>query len=338
LPLVNLKPFLEDAKKNKYCLGCFNVFNIETLEGVIEAAVNKKTPIVCAVYEPHFKYGDLEAFSNLVKEVASKTNIPVVLHLDHAEEISSIVNAIKCGFTSLMFDGPPGISFEEKIKSTKKVVEIAHSVGLMVETELGYITRVGIDERLAKENIADPDLAIKFVEETGVDILAPAIGSIHGMGEQEATLNLDLLRKIIDRTNCYLSLHGGSGVNDSIVRQAINIGINKASVFTRISNRAVDRMRSLLYGKPVDISLLMNELRVGFREVVEERLEVFRSVNICRFETNICNYCPSSKYCAYHSQKDDNISNKPTDYNTKDYQNLVERIVSIVFEKLRNNT
>lgn len=341
MPLVNLKPFLEDARKNKYCLGCFNVFNVETLEGVIEAAVNKRTPVVCAVYEPHFKYGDLEAFTNLVREVASKTNIPVVLHLDHAEEISSVVNAIRCGFTSLMFDGPPNISFEKKVEKTKKVVEIAHSVGIPVEAELGYITRVGMDEKFAKENIADPELATRFVEETGVDILAPAIGSIHGMGEQKATLDLSLLKEIKSKTNCYLSLHGGSGVDDSIIKEAISIGINKASIFTRISNRAIDRMKSLLDGKPVDIAKLMNEMREGFREVVEERLEVFGSVDICRFESNICNYCPSSKYCAYHYEKDDNLFNVSGDYQVKDYKDykdLVERLSSVIFEKLRNNT
>ena len=102
----------------------------------------------------------------MVKDLSNKINVPIILHLDHAEEISSIVRAIKCGFTSLMFDGPPGIDFAEKIAKTKKVVEVVHSVGLMVEAELGYITRVGIDDKAAIENIADPDLAQEFVEKT----------------------------------------------------------------------------------------------------------------------------------------------------------------------------
>ena len=101
MPIANLKPFLDDARTNKYCLGCFNVCNVETLEGVVEAAINMKTPVVCAVYEPQLKYSDLEIFSNLVKDVSNKVNVPVILHLDHAIEVSAIVNAIKCGFTSL---------------------------------------------------------------------------------------------------------------------------------------------------------------------------------------------------------------------------------------------
>ena len=128
MPIANLKPFLEDAAKNKYCLGCFNVFNLETLEGAVEAAMNLKTPVVCAVYEPQLKYSELETFANLVKDLSNKVNVPLVLHLDHATEISPIVNAIKCGFTSLMYDGPVGLDFEEKIKRTKQVVDIVHSV------------------------------------------------------------------------------------------------------------------------------------------------------------------------------------------------------------------
>jgi fructose/tagatose bisphosphate aldolase len=172
MPIASLKPFLEDARRDKYCLGCFNVFNVETLEGVVEAAINLKTPVVCAVYEPQLKYSNLETFSNLVKDISNKVNVPLILHLDHATEISSIVNAIKCGFTSLMYDGPIGLSFEEKIKKTKQVKvwknltlnlmelnslesvkkdpieDIVHSVGLIAEAEVGYITRLGLDEAI----------------------------------------------------------------------------------------------------------------------------------------------------------------------------------------------
>src|SRR3990172_7552029 len=135
MPIANLKPFLDDARTNKYCLGCFNVCNIETLEGVVEAAINMRTPVVCAVYEPQLKYSDLETFSNLVEDLSNKVNVPLILHLDHATEVSSIINAIKCGFTSLMYDGPLGLSFDDKISRTKNVVDIVHSVGLMVEAE-----------------------------------------------------------------------------------------------------------------------------------------------------------------------------------------------------------
>ena len=343
MPLADIRPYLEDSRRKKYALGCFNVFDTETLEGVIEAAVNKKTPIVCAIYEPQFKYGDLESFTDLIKSVASKTDIPVILHLDHATELSSIVRAIKCGFTAVMFDGPVGAGFEEKAEKTKKAVEIAHLAGATVEAELGYITRVGVDERTSQENIADPKLAKEFIESTSIDILAPAIGSIHGMGEQKATLNLDLLGQIAASTNCYLSLHGGSGVDDIIVRKAIDLGINKASVYTRLSNRAVERVKDSLSTGGGDISAILNEVRNGFREVVEDRLEVLRSVNVCDPVNNTCHYCTSDKYCISKVPKP--VASEDQSYvkssiignvSNRTYEDIMNNISSLIADYVRN--
>jgi fructose-bisphosphate aldolase class II len=178
-----------------------------------------------------------------------------------------------------MYDGPIGISFKEKIERTKKVVEIAHSIGLTVESELGRVTRVGVDDKEMRENITDPDMARKFVEETGIDILAPAVGSISGMDEQGASLDLGLLKIIKEKTGCFLSLHGGSGVEDSVIKKIIKTGINKASVYTRISNIAVKRMGDLLKKGVPDLHLVMSEARDVFREMVEDRLNVFGSNN-----------------------------------------------------------
>ena len=114
MPLAELKPFLEDSRRKKYALGCFNVFNIETLEAVIGGALNFNTPIVCAVYEPQFKYSDLESFSALIKDIAGKVPIPIILHLDHAEKMDSIIRAIRCGFTAVMYDGPPELNLRRK--------------------------------------------------------------------------------------------------------------------------------------------------------------------------------------------------------------------------------
>jgi ketose-bisphosphate aldolase len=351
MPLADLRPFLEDARKKKYCLGCFNVFDTQTLEGVIEAAVNKNTPVVAAIYEPQFKYGDLESFTDLIKAVAAKTDVPVILHLDHATEIKSIVRAVKYGFTAVMFDGPVGASFEEKVEKTKQAVEIAHLAGATIEAELGYITRVGFDDKASNENIADPKLAREFVESTGIDILAPAIGSVHGMGKQAANLDLDLLQKIAASTNVYLSLHGGSGVDDSIVRKAIDLGINKASVYTRLSNLAIDRVKSILESGQGEISAVLNEVRCGFREAVENRLEVFRSVDICRYSENgySCHYCDSDRYCIHRSSKpfESRSSNfSGSDFSIKSsvlpgasqhtYESMLDNISSIIAGYIKN--
>jgi len=331
MAIAELRPFLEDARKNKYCLGCFNVFNIETLEGVVEAAINFNTPIVVAVYEPQFKFGDMEIFSGIVKDISNRVNVPVILHLDHAQEVSSIIRAIRCGFTSVMYDGPLGISFREKKDKTRNVVDIAHSVNVMVEAELGYIARVGENEEIAGENYADPDLAGEFVEYTGIDILAPAIGTIHGQQEGKATLNLDLLNEIRSKTNCFLSLHGGSGVERSIVEKAIGIGINKASVYTRISRTAIDRLKKVIGSESLDLSVLLNEVRNGFRESVEEMLGLFGSKNICSFDSNICNFCSSTKYCVKPLTGENQMGEKK-DFR---YSELIEKITEEIIKNYK---
>lgn len=340
MPISNLKPFLENARKNKYCLGSFNVFNVETLEGAVEAAINLQTPVICAVYEPQLKYSDLETFANLVKDVSNKVNVPLILHLDHAVEISTIINAIKCGFTSLMYDGPVGLDFEEKIKRTKQVVDIVHSVGLMVEAEVGYITRVGWDEGNAQANLTNAKMAVEFVEKTDVDILAPAIGSIHGLTEQKATLNLELLKQINQMTNCFLSLHGGSGVDDSMVGQAIDCGINKASVYTRISAIAVKKLKEVLSKDSPDLAILLNEVRNGFREMIENRLAVFRSTNICSFQSNVCQLSATLPYGEkdiLSNNKNSQNLNKLDGNSFKKYDDIVEEVVYEILSELKLN-
>jgi ketose-bisphosphate aldolase len=340
MPIANLRPFLEDAKKNRYCLGCFNVFNVETLEGAVEAAINLQTPVVCAVYEPHLKYSDLGTFTNLVKDISNKVNVPLILHLDHATEISSIINAIKCGFTSLMYDGPIGLDFEEKIKRTKQVVDIVHSVGLMVEAEVGYITKVGLDEGSVGANLTNAKMAVEFVERTGVDVLAPAIGTIHGLKEQKASLNLDLLKQIRQLTDCFLSLHGGSGVDDSIVQQAIDCGINKVSVYTRISTVAVRRLKELLLKDSPDLAIILNEVRNGYREMIENRLAVFKSINICSFRQNICQLSFVGSYektDIWSNHETSYRSSNDTNYTSSNVNDLIEEITKQILSKLKIN-
>jgi fructose-bisphosphate aldolase class II len=130
-----------------------------------------------------------------------------------------------------------------------------------------------------EENITDPNLVQEFVQKTGIDVLAPAIGSISGMGEQGASINLDLLNRIQDKTDCFLSLHGGSGINDTMWEKLIDTGIQKASVYTVISNAAIQRMRARLKEHVPDLVVLMRETRDVFREMVQNRMDVFGSRN-----------------------------------------------------------
>ncbi len=282
MTLVNLKYLIEDARQNKYSLGCFNVFNTESLEGTMSAAINMKSPVVLAIYKPHFKYSNLESFTVLARKVANMMDIPVALHLEYATSLKEIVKAIRYGFTSLMFVGPGDINLEEKIELTKKAAEIAHNGGLLLESEISRMVSAGKD---SKSNGASLEQTIEFVDKTGIDILSPDIGSVHGLTEGKTTLNLNLLEKINAHANCYLSMHGGSGVDDETIRKAINLGICKSSVFSLISKTAVNRIKTATASNP-DIVSLSNETRKGFKEAIENRLEVFGSKNILKRKAN----------------------------------------------------
>jgi ketose-bisphosphate aldolase len=296
MPLVNLKLYIEDARKNNYALGCFNAFNMETLDGIIKAAEDLNSPVICAIYEPHFKFGNLEQFSVLVREAAGKTSIPVIMHLEYASDLSSVINAIKWGFGSVMFVGREGMNFEEKIEQIKKAADISHSAGLLIESEISEMVKVknhavtgssnqtGVAGKtfLSKEEMEtnNANTALEFIRKTSIDILSPDIGSVHGMvGSQKATLNLDLLKEIRSGTDCYLSLHGGSGVDDIVVKAAINIGLNKMSVYSKNANYAIERIKKYLDTGSKDLTVLTNEIRIGFREMVTDRLKVFGSSN-----------------------------------------------------------
>ncbi|MGM0368079.1 MAG: class II fructose-bisphosphate aldolase [Actinomycetota bacterium] len=283
MPLVNLKDIIEDARQNKYSLGCFNVFNTESLEGTITAAINMKSPVVLAIYQLHFKYSNLESFTVLARKVANMVDIPVALHLEYATSLKEIVRAIRYGFTSLMFVGPEDIGLGQKIELTKKAAEIAHSGGLLLESEISGMVTAG--ENSSKSNGAGLEQTIEFINKTGIDILSPDIGSVHGLTEGKATLNLNLLDEINAATNCYLSMHGGSGVDDETIRKAINLGICKSSVFSLISKTAVNRIKTAVASNP-DIVSLSNETRKGFKEAIENRLEVFGSKNIVKTKAN----------------------------------------------------
>ena len=329
MPLANMRPFLEDAKAKKYALGCFNVFNVETLEGVIEAAVKKRAPVVLAIYEHHLKYGDLETFSNLIKDISNKVDIPVILHLDHAGSLSSIINAMRCNFASFMFDCPSDMPFEERIIKTKRIAEIVHSAGLTLESELGYIPRVGVP---VKENITDSSMVEEFVDRTGVDILTPSIGAVHGMSEQSASIDFNLLSEIKAKTNCHLSLHGTSGLSDETIKKAIDIGVNKIVLYTRISDYAISKIKALVNKDSTDLPILTNEIRNSFRELAENRLEVYRCKNICIPDNSICSLCSSvsSKYCNFPENivKNILISENNTDTaNTEFINKLVNQII-----------
>ncbi|MBC7333627.1 MAG: class II fructose-bisphosphate aldolase [Actinobacteria bacterium] len=298
MALINLKDLLTHARKNKYAVGAFNITNLSLVEYLIDAALEERSPIILQVAEVHFRYLNLEEIAPFIISSAKKVNIPVCVHLDHGESLKTIVRAIRSGFTSVMFDGSK-YPLEENIKLTKEITRIAHSVGVSVEGEIGYVGGEAIGERAPvahtpqKELFTKVEEAVRFWQETDVDALAIAIGNVHGFYKGRPELDFERLAQIRDALNIPLVLHGGSGIPDEDFRKAISLGICKINFYTEMSRSAVDRIRQYLSENP-EISSFPDVVRKGLEEaknVVKQRLQVFGSSNVCAPEKTLCITC-----------------------------------------------
>lgn len=227
------------------------------------------------------KYAGIEYIAVLAKEAAEKATVPVAVHLDHGTDFDQVMKCIRHGFSSVMVDGSK-FPLEENIGVTKKVVEIAHAVDVSVEAELGKIggteDHIKVDEKDA--TMTDPDEAVKFVEETGVDSLAIAVGTAHGVYEGEPELDFDRIKVIKEKLNMPLVLHGSSGVAYEDLEKAIGLGINKINIDTDIRMAFADAIKEFLKDNPdeFDPRNILKPARANMRKTVAEKMKVFGSV------------------------------------------------------------
>jgi fructose-bisphosphate aldolase class II len=276
MAIVEMRGMLEKAREGKYAVGAFNCFNIEMVQGIITAAEEKKFPLILPLAESHIKFSDWELISYIMKNQAAKASVPIALQLDHAKKTETIEKAIEAGFSTVMFDGYE-LPFEEKIHQTRDIVEIAHKHGVLVEAPLGKIGTVGKESKAKYDHdaVTDPDLVEEFTTKTGVDILAVSVGTTHGRAAGESHLDYVRLQKICDKTNVFISLHGGSGVADDSYRRAIGIGIEKISIFTRVSTAAVSEIINVLEDGRMRFPELLAEAKKGVTGEVEHLIDIF---------------------------------------------------------------
>ncbi len=243
--LVNMNEVLRPAKANKYAVGLFNAVNLELARGIINAAESTRSPVIMGTAEVLLPYGPLEEVSYYLIPMAKKASVPVVVHLDHGLSRGLCIKALELGFSSIMYDCSTD-SYEDNVRKVKEMAEIAHSYGATIEGELGH---VGDNEGSAEgsDHLADPSkyftdpkLAKDFVEKTGVDALAIAVGNAHGAYKLPPKLDFERIRTIANTVDVPLVLHGGSGLTDNDFRQAIKEGISKVNIFTDINVAAVE--------------------------------------------------------------------------------------------------
>jgi len=246
--LMNMKDLLAVAHANHFAVPAFNISSNMLLGGVIEASEEKQAPLILAIHPDELSFVR-PAFIKSAVEEATKATIPVCIHLDHGSNMGHIMQAIQVGFTSVMMDASL-LPLDQNIAVCKKVVELAHSVNVSVEGELGTIGTTGPEAEAGTEEIiyTNPDDVVIFVEATGVDTLAVAIGTAHGIypKNKKPELKLDLLKKIASMVDIPLVLHGGSANPEDEIAQAVKLGINKINISSDIKDAFYQKCREVL--------------------------------------------------------------------------------------------
>lgn len=278
--LVSGKELFTAAKKGGYAVGAFNLNNMEILQAIIEAAEEENSPVFLQASQGGIKYAGVEYIAGMAKVAAEKAKVPVALNLDHGTDFSQVVQCIRHGFSAVMIDASQ-YPFEENIALTRKVVEIAEPCGVSTEGELGKIGGVEDDIKVsaADATFTDPQEAAEFVERTGVDALAIAIGTAHGVYKGKPKLDFERLEQIAAATDIPLVLHGASGVGDEDVRKAVERGICKINIDTELRIAFASAIKKVLAENPdeIDARKMLGPARDAMKEVVKYKMRLFGS-------------------------------------------------------------
>jgi fructose-bisphosphate aldolase class II len=300
--LVTNKELMVAARKGGYAIGAFNVQNMESVKAIVEAAVEEKSPAILQITPSVIKYAGMGYITSIVKNAGKEANVPLTMHLDHGEDYETAIKCVDAGFTSVMIDGS-FLKYEENIAVTKRVVEYAHAKGASVEAELGKLA--GVEERSVEEKdaiLTDPNNAIDFVQRTGVDTLAVAIGTSHGAYKFKSAskLDLDRLKIINDKVGIPLVLHGASsvpawicekavkygavldgakGVAEDQLQASIKLGIAKINIDTDLRLAFLSTVRQVLTDSPkeFDPRKILGPAKDSMKEVAKGKMRLFGS-------------------------------------------------------------
>ena len=297
--LVPMKLILDQAKKGNYGVGAFNINNLEQLQGIVDAAAEQNSPVIIQISRGALDYARPSYIKHMISAAVSENpEIPIVLHLDHGDNIDSIKKCIALGFTSVMIDASHE-NFEDNVRITKEVVDYAHPFGVTVEAELGHLGGIEEDE-VDVVKLTDPKQAIEFVKQTGVDALAVAIGTSHGAYKfkAEPKLAIDLVKTISEKVNIPLVMHGSSSVPEELkntinsfggqmpdaigvpipsIKEAIKNGICKINVDTdnRLAMTAAIRKVFAEQPEQFDPRKYLGPARELIKQITAEKMKAF---------------------------------------------------------------
>ncbi|MHC5248994.1 class II fructose-bisphosphate aldolase [Enterococcus sp. LJL90] len=285
MALVTLKTLLDDAKRNKYGVGAFNVVDFEMILSLIQAAEETNKPIIIQYAEGDDSRIPIEDIGLYATYLINKSKVPICLHLDHGKSFSAIMRAIKAGFSSVMIDASH-LPYEENVKFTQEVVRVAHSLGVSVEAEIGRMINSEYEEHIEEEGLSleetftKPDLAASFAKETNADAIAVSFGTIHGVYAEKPKLNFSLLSDIAKVVEQPLVVHGGSGLADEEYKKMIDLGISKINFYSEMSYAVTNRLLAevttrLDNGKKQFLQDLVDLEKQYVTEEISKKIQVF---------------------------------------------------------------
>lgn len=272
--LYNLEQILALAEKDGYAVPAFNVYNMETVMGVLKAAEEARSPVIMQLYSRLATSGNSDYVCPLVLEAAKRATVPVALHLDHGSGFEAVTIALRNGCTGIMIDYST-LSLEENIEGTKKIVDMCKLVNVQVEGELGHIGKTSDGPNTQYTEVED---AVRFVKETGVKALAVQVGTAHGRYKQAPVLAIERIKEIKKATGVSLVLHGGSGVPDEQIKMAVEAGIRKMNFSTDLCYTFIESVQEQDKNK-IAIDLIMKEPLEKVKEFCLSKIDVLGSRN-----------------------------------------------------------
>lgn len=278
--LVSSKEILNKARQNNYAIAAFNIHNLETLKATVEAAEEERAPLILQTTPGTCEYAGIDYLVAMAHTASNKADIPIALHLDHGNSLDLAIKCIDAGYTSVMIDGSM-LPFDKNVSLVKQVVEYAHKKQVQVEAELGHIS--GVEENISSshEVLTDPKEAAEFVNKTGVDSLAIAVGTAHGVYKGKPEIRFDIIQNIRQLVNVPLVLHGCSGVPEEDVKQAIKCGICKINIATDIKIAFANELKKFFASQPdeTDPRKYFKPAIKAVKEVVKSKIYMAESYN-----------------------------------------------------------
>lgn len=293
--LVNLKEILKNAEEGGYAVGCINTPNMATLRAVVDAAEEMQTPIIIDHAQVHDPLIPIELIGPKMVEYAKQAKVPVCVHLDHGSDYNFVMRALRCGFSSIMYD-LSALPFEENVAKVKEFTDMAHALGITVEAELGIMTSTeddthgdggGWTHETIKKTFTDPAQAAEFAERTGVDALAVCFGTAHGIYAEPPILDIERVKAIRKAmpAESRVVMHGGSGVDEKQVQAAITAGCSKVNYYSYMAKACTKHMQEYLnkiegngFWHEVD-----EEAYQFMKEYAKDVLRVFKNGKTCKF-------------------------------------------------------